>query len=484
MSFTTDGFHAARAELARYHPGAGTPVGVTSVPRPRAARPTLPDGGEHLIPAGPLLRAVQALREGKTSSASLVEAAIAAMERLDGDLHAVVTSLAEAARRDARAFDAELAAGNWRGPLHGIPISIKDVIHVAGVPTYAGSDAYYALPGQDAESVARLRAAGAIIMAKVSTHEFALGVTCPQSRHPHDLTRIPGGSSGGSAISIATGMALASLGTDTRASSRVPAALCGVVGFKTTFGLVPAGGIVQLSWTMDHVAPLAASVADAACMVDCMVGPSSNLLQHADGPIAGLRVGVPAAAFDGANPEVAAAVRAALRRLEDHGVTLVEVEYPDDSDFRMANAAGLVVSRCEALAYHRSLQTDFSRLWAETADQLTVAAQVDAAEYLAAQRFRAEFAQRMMEQVNALDLTALAMPTSLVTAPAVSEAERYLTVLSRNAIPWSFIGWPAMSVPCPVQERCLPVGLQLIAPPYEDATLVRVGAAVERSTFR
>ena len=154
--------------------------------------------------------------------------------------------------------------GRWRGPLHGIPVTVKDIIDVAGVPTRCGSAAYHDVPEVDAVGVARLRAAGAIVLAKVSTHEFALGVTTPQSRNPHDQTRIPGGSSGGSAIAVSTGMGLASLGTDTRASIRVPAALSGVVGFKPTYGSVPTGGVVPLSWTMDHVAPITSSVADAA----------------------------------------------------------------------------------------------------------------------------------------------------------------------------------------------------------------------------
>lgn len=480
MSFTTDAFQAARADLARYQPAADTPPAMTYRPRTRTERPVLQRGTTDVIPAGPLLLAAQALRAGYTSSLSLVEAALTAIDQRDGDLHAVVTLLADSARQRARALDAELAAGAWRGPLHGIPISVKDVIHVAGVPTYAGSDAYYMLPRTDAEAVARLQAAGAIVTAKVATHEFALGVTTPQARHPADFNRIPGGSSGGSAISVATGMALASLGTDTRASIRVPAALCGVVGFKPTFGLVPTAGIVPLAWTMDHIGPLAASVADAACLVDAIATPSLGLLAQAGGPITGMRVGVPVAAFEGAEPAVELAVRSALRLLETHDIVLVDVPCPSSDDFRLANAAGLAVSRCEAAAYHNSLQTDRQRLWAETADQLAVADRVSASEYLAAQRYRYDLAQRLLDQVTALNLAALAMPTSLVTAPLVSQAEKYLTVLSRNSIPWSFIGWPALSVPCPTPDGVLPVGLQLVAPPFGEATVVRLGCALER----
>src|SRR5947208_7862884 len=171
--------------------------------------------------------------------------------------------MAESDRREAAVRDDEAASVAFRGPLHGIPVTVKDVIDVSGAPTRAGSAAFHRRAAVDATGVARLRAAGAIVLAKVATHEFALGVTTPQSRNPHDPTRIPGGSSGGSAIAVATGMGLASLGTDTRASIRVPAALSGVVGFKATYGTVPTDGLVPLSWTMDHVAPMAVTVGDA-----------------------------------------------------------------------------------------------------------------------------------------------------------------------------------------------------------------------------
>ncbi len=171
--------------------------------------------------------------------------------------------------------------------------------------------------------MARLRAAGAVILAKTSTHEFALGVTNPQSRNPHDPSRIPGGSSGGSAIAVATGMGLASLGTDTRASIRVPAALSGTVGFKPTFGTVPTDGVVTLSWTMDHVAPMAASVADAALVLDALRGADApDLALAVRRPVGGLRVGLPGAAWEGAEPDVVAAVDEAIASLAAAGVEL------------------------------------------------------------------------------------------------------------------------------------------------------------------
>ena len=246
-----------------------------------------------------MLTAAADLRAGVVTSVQLVADSLLAVEKHDADLLAVVHLMGEAALAEAARCDAEAAGGRWRGPLHGIPVTVKDIIDVAGAPIRAGSAAYDNLPTADAVGVARLRAAGAIVLAKVSTHEFALGVTNPQSRKPHDPSRIPGGSSGGSAIAVSTGMGLASLGTDTRASIRVPAALSGVVGFKPTYGSVPTAGVVPLSWTMDHVAPITSSVADAALLVDVLTQrrTADRLVDRVGMSVAGLRVGVPEAAF-------------------------------------------------------------------------------------------------------------------------------------------------------------------------------------------
>ncbi len=479
MSFTSDTFAAALNQLRDYAAPAEARLGVTLVPKPRPTpRPAHNREAAEMQP-GPLLRAAHAIRSGQTTCAALVERSMAAIDEADASTHAIVTLLSGSARDAARELDGELKAGRWRGPLHGIPVTIKDNINVAGAPTFAGSMAYEGAPKTDAVAVASLRAAGAIVIAKVATHEMALGVTTPQARHPRDSSRIPGGSSGGSAISIVTGMALGSLATDTRASIRVPASLCGVVGFKPTFGSIPADGIVWLSWTMDHIGVLAGSVSDAACLVSQLSSVHQGLMEQAQHGIAGMRIGVPAAAFLGADPEVATAVRLAIKRLEARGVELVAIDCPDDEDFQMSNVAGLVVSRAEALQYHRSLGTDLNLLWDETADQLRIAAEVTAAEYLTAQRFREDLATRMLRLVVDLELDALAMPSTLTTAPLVSEAEQYFTKLSRTAIPWSFIGWPALSVPCPdIAAGSLPVGLQLVAPPFEEATLVSFGCAL------
>jgi aspartyl-tRNA(Asn)/glutamyl-tRNA(Gln) amidotransferase subunit A len=422
---------------------------------------------------GPLVDAMRALRCRDVSAQDLVAAARAAdRPELGG-----VVEWCPDAERHAASLDAELAAGRDRGPLHGIPVTVKDVIDVSGVATRAGSDAYSDVPDKDAVGVAQLAAAGAIVVAKASTHEFALGVTSPQCRNPHDPSRIPGGSSGGSAICVVDGVGLASLGTDTRASIRVPAALTGTVGFKPTYGRIPTGGVVSLSWTMDHLAPLAASVTDAALVLDALIGGDSRLAWSSTESLAGLRVGVPTAAFADAETGVSTAVHRAFEALTGLGSCVTMTEQPNDHEFALANAAGLVISRCEAASAHRSLGLDTTLYWEEVREQLEFAATVSAVDYLDAQRLRAELRLRLLTVFESFEV--LAMPTVPVVAPRVEDFARYLMVLARNAIPWSLVGFPAVSIPAGTSEG-LPVGLQLVARPGGEMTLVRTARALER----
>lgn len=439
---------------------------------PRAARPAV--GGVGVGPGGPLAVAVAAQLAGTVSSVELVQSCLRALEGRDAELAAMVEVRAAEALAEARAADADRAAGAWRGPLHGVPMTVKDVIDVAGCTTRAGSLAYLRLATEDAPAVAMLRRAGAVIIGKASTHEFALGVTTPQSRNPYDPARIPGGSSGGSAISVATGMALASLGTDTRASIRVPAALSGVVGIKATHGSIPTGGIVSLSWTMDHVAPMAATVGDAAIVLAVLLGGREDLISAT--PATGLRIGIAPAAFDGVDPEIVEKVEAVLRGLEDQGNRMIPVDRPDQVDLDVASAAGLVVSRCEAATVHRTLDLDRSLYTDEVRDQLDAADGVLAVDYLDAQRVRGQLAEGLLRCFDRA--TVLAMPTTATTAPLVADAGRHLMRLARNAIPWSFAGFPAISVPAG-QVDGLPVGIQLVAPPHREDLLIAAGLAVE-----
>lgn len=474
-----EAFADALALLAGYRPDrAGRPPAHQyTVPGDRgAAPPPVARGQQVPAAAGSIAAAGADLRAGRTTSASLVDVALLAVDKFDHELNAVAHLMADSARAEAATLDAEAAAGRWRGPLHGVPLTVKDVIDVAGAPTRAGSTAYDDHPAVDAVVVARARAAGAVILAKVTTHEFALGVTSPQSRNPHDSTRIPGGSSGGSAIAVSTGMGLGSLGTDTRASIRVPAALSGVVGLKPTFGSVPTTGVVPLSWTMDHVATMATTVEDAALLLDSLRSPDRPpVAPWAGAAVRGLRVGVPASAFAGADVMVATQVNAALTVLGELGCLVTASERPSAHDLEAANAAGLIISRCEAAAFHRALGADRSLYWEEVGDQLDAADDVRAIDYIDAQRQRAELVQALLSLFDDFDV--LAMPTAPVVAPPVADFADHLLLLSRNAIPWSLVGFPAVSVPCG-RPGSLPVGLQLVARPWREDVLVALGTAL------
>ncbi len=319
-----------------------------------------------------------------------------------------------------------------------------------------------------------------MIVGKAATHEFALGVTTPQCTNPYDPTRIAGGSSGGSAIAVATGIGIGSLGTDTRASLRVPAAFCGVVGFKPTFGRVATGGIVPLSWTLDHLGPITTTVADAAAMLDVLIPGSS--VSTGGPPAEGLVVGVAADICSEADPEVAVAVEASLRGLERIGCRLVTVDIPTPDDLAIANAVGLLISRSEAATFHRSRGRDLSACIPEVRDQLEAGMRVTAVDYLDAQRERARLSARVMAVFDRCDL--VVTPSTPVVAPRRSDYERFLMRLSRNTLVWGLIGTPAVSMPCGFTPEGLPVGLQLSARPFAEGALASVGMELEQELGR
>lgn len=434
--------------------------------------PWSPGSSKALIKRGCISAAAARLRSGEMSCKELLEESLAAVG--NDECNAFSELSADAARVQALGLDEELAHGRIRGVLHGIPISIKDVLDVAGVPTRAGSEAYFDVPNADAPSVALLRQAGAVFIGKTVPHEFALGLLTPQSRNPHDKFRVPGGSSGGSAIAVARGMGLASLGTDTRGSIRVPAALCGVVGLKPTYGTVPGGGVVQLAWSMDHIGPLAAHVCDAAVMMDVLTGTA--LAGACGAGVSNLRVGVPPDGTLDADPEVAMLFEGAVRRLSKLS-EVSEVGRPTTLDFSNANAVSLVTSRPEAASYHRRLGLDRSKYGPATSAIIDAAGEVGGTDYLDAQRLRGLIAGQMMQVFNEVDV--LVMPTSLIPAPKLQGAMAHSMTLARNVTIWSLIGFPALSVPCGKTPAGLPVGLQLVAPPYEEASLVALGSALE-----
>lgn len=431
-----------------------------------------------LSKAPTLSEALQLLKSGKISSVELVQESLrVASETVR--LGTVVSIDEESVLAQARTMDGQRDRGESLGPLHGIPITVKDIIDVAGMPTRAGSKAYYDLPSIDAKSVALLKRAGGLILAKVATHEFALGVTTPQCRNPYDDTRISGGSSGGSAIAVATGVGLASLGTDTRASLRVPSSLCGVVGFKPSFGRVSTHGIVPLSWTIDHIGPITRTVQDAGIMMNVISQINLYESKVATVDLANTNIGVLSSAIDSSDGGIAKVINSVLPVFSMLGASVKEVGTPSASDFALSNSLGLLISRCEAATVHRSLGTDLDLTIPEVHDQLLAALDLKAVDYLDAQRFRRELAQKILPIFDQFEV--LVMPTIPVEAPKWADYEKHLLNLSRYAIIWSLLGCPAASIPVGFTESKMPVGLQMVSAPGNESALFRIGMALEQS---
>ena len=442
---------------------------------------------------GPVADAARQMADGTTSALEQAKQALDVINRLQPELNAFAHIAAESELMElAETLDRERAEGKIRSPLHGLPISVKDVIHVKGMPTSSGSKVMEGfMPTDDATAVRLLREAGAIIMGKAHTHEFALGVTTPQSRNPWDHSRDPGGSSGGSAISVSTGMSFLSVGTDTRASIRVPASLCGTLGYKPTYGLVSTDGIVTLSWSMDHTGLMGRTSEDVAIMMNIVQGVDSKDSGTLDRPdddytgylckdVKGLRVGLAVEALEGADPGTLGAFNDCVEKFTSLGVEIIETKLPSADDFRLANNLGLIISRVEAAAYQRAFSDSESRYIKQVFEQLDEASKVTGVDYITAQRFRSEFQERMLAELQGFD--AFIMPTTLVPAVKSEETEQYLTILSKNCIPWSMIGFPALSVPAGLTPGGLPVGAQLVSAPFDDGIILALASALESAT--
>ncbi|MER6693987.1 amidase [Streptomyces minutiscleroticus] len=447
-----------------------------------------------------LAAAADAIRTRRVSPVELVDSVLDRIEQVDPDLGAYVTVTAERARRSAREAEHEAAAGRLRGPLHGIPMGLKDLIDVAGTATTASSRVRADHRADtDSTVAARLAAAGAVLVGKTHTHEFAYGLTTPQTRNARDRGRVAGGSSGGSAVAVASGTATFALGTDTGGSIRVPAALNGVVGLKPTYGLVPRHGVTSLSWSLDHVGPLTRTVEDAALVLSALAGhdprdPASLSITAADrrpGPgtdLTGLRVGVPRNYyFDHVDPEVEAAVRRAIDQLQALGARLVEVEIPM-TRYIQATQWGLMVP--EATAYHEQALRAIPDLYeADVRILLEAGELMPAGDYLRAQRSRTLMRQEWTRMLNEVDV--IAAPT--VPATAVPTDQQTITwsdgtvegvsdAYVRLSAPANITGVPSLSVPVGHDTAGLPIGMQLLGRPLGEAALLRAGHAYEQTT--
>jgi len=436
------------------------------------------------------------LRRRELSPVELTGAILDRAERLDGPLNAFITLTREQALARARAAERSLLEGKDLGPLHGIPISLKDLYQTVGVKTTGGSKILADwVPESDATVTRKLELAGAIVVGKNNLHEFAFGATNENphygpARNPWNRERITGGSSGGSAAAVAAGLGYASMGSDTGGSIRLPAALCGLVGVKPTYGLVSRAGVLPLSWSLDHCGPLTRTVEDAAIVLNAIVGhdhadPASasrvlpDLTTALDGRVQGIRVGL-LREYLGThvNSEVASAVRTAADDLERLGMRVEEVAVPEVA---YGDGASIGILYGEAAAIHeRWLKTHRDQYGADVLERLSQGERMTATQYLKAQRARRVLVDRFRALFEQIDV--LVSPTVPILAPTIPEsrgnaARAQLLGFTRL---FNVLGLPTLSVPCGFSTGGLSIGLQVAGRPFEDLTILRVAHAYER----
>ena len=430
-----------------------------------------------------------ALRARKVSSRELVTQSLREIERLDSKLNAFITVTREAALTEASARDEELARGIDRGPLHGIPIAHKDLMRTKGVRTTAGSKIFADyLPRRDAAIVTKLREAGAVSLGKTGLHELAYGIT---SNNPHfgaihnpwDLTRIPGGSSGGSAAAVTAGILPFATGTDTGGSIRVPASFCGIVGLKPTFGRVNVRGVLPLGFSQDHVGPLTRTVRDAAIAFQAMADDPTDYVPPADSDLTGLRIGLPQNFFmQQVDPEVEASVRAAFDTAAAAGGLVVDVKVPDMEALRSAAATCLLVEAASALRPFLDRRADFG---ADVLPMLDQGKSIPAIDYIEAQRTRRRIGRQFASLFEQVDC--IFTPATPMTAPKIGQkaleirgaAEEVRAAATRFTRGMNALGLPAISIPCGFSRSGLPIGLQMICAARQDDLLLHAAAAME-----
>ncbi len=444
------------------------------------------------------------LRDREVSSLEVTRAYLERIERLNPRLNAYIVVTADLAEAQARAADYEIGSGTYRGPLHGVPVGIKDLFDLDGVPTTFGSRILRNGPAArgDARVVARLKQAGAVMLGKHNLHEFAFGITSENPhfgavRNPWNTERIPGGSSGGTASAVAADLCAAGIGSDTGASIRAPASFCGVVGLKPTYGRVSRRGGLPLAWSLDHVGPIARSVADSALMLQAIAGYDADDPGSADVPVpdfsaqlragvGGLRVGVPREYFfEVVEPDVDSLVREALRVLEGLGARLEGVSLPHAAH---AQVAGNLIMSTEAAAWHapwlRERPHDYG---ADVLARIRGGQLVRAVDYLASQQVRTLIQDDFRHAYEHVDV--VVAPTLPLVAPPIGQTQAAYGVLhvapraiaNRATVPCNLTGMPAISVPCGFSEG-LPVGLQIMGPAFEEAKVLQVAAAYESAT--
>lgn len=443
--------------------------------------------------------AANALRQTNLSPVDLTQACLERIYRLDSRLNCFITLTPELALEQARQAEAEIRRGEYRGLLHGIPIALKDLYETRGIRTTAGSR-FFAnyFPEQDAVLVQRLYDQGAVLLGKLNMHEAALGVTNENPyygacRNPWDLNRISGGSSGGSAAALAAGLCLGSLGSDTGGSIRIPASLCGVVGLKPTFGRASLRGVLPLSWNLDHAGPLARSVHDAALLLQVIAGydpqdpycakqPVDDYLSSIDQGVKGWRIALAEGNYIAeADSRVLLAVETASLVFEALGAQVDRVNV----DFLLpaAQANGLIVTSDAAAVHQERLKSAPELFGADVLQRLQAGATRTSTEYILARHTQMLTLRQMENLFGRFDL--LLLPTTPTAAPELGTADAVERArqLTRFTAPFNLTGLPAISLPCGFLEEGgikLPIGLQIVAPAWQESKLLQAAHAYEQ----
>jgi aspartyl-tRNA(Asn)/glutamyl-tRNA(Gln) amidotransferase subunit A len=447
-----------------------------------------------------ITEAAAGLRRKDFSPVELTKSCLARIEAIDSKLHSFITLIVDLALKQAREAEQELLTGKDRGPLHGIPIALKDLYATKGIRTTCHSAVLeHWIPDHDATAVTELQEAGTILLGKLGMHEFAFGgpsvdAPFPAVRNPWNTAHIPGGSSSGSGAALAAGLCYGALGSDTGGSIRTPSSHCGIAGIKPTYGRVSRFGVVPLSWSLDHAGPMARSVEDCAILLQAIAGydakdpASANVdvpdfrTQLRDG-IKGLRVGVPRANwFDenkGIDPETEAVFDNALKTLESLGAFIVEI---DGKAFSIARKANQTILVCEAYAYHeKTLQATPMKFGSSVRRRMLEGAFLSAADYITAQRARSVLNDQIRANFSRVDV--FAVPGAARPPEAFDGMDPNEQNFRPNFTnPFNLTGLPAISVPCGFTLGNLPVGLQIAARPFEEATCFCVAYAYEQAT--
>ena len=434
------------------------------------------------------------------SPVELTQAVLERIEAFDDRLNAYVTLLADTALEAAKRAEKDIQRGNYLGPLHGIPMAIKDLYDTAGIVTASGSKirSDY-VPKADSTVVRRLREAGAIVLGKVRTHEFAFGFDAPPTRNPWNLDCTPSGSSGGSGAALAAGLCLGATGSDTGGSIRAPGAVNGIAGIKPTYGRVSKRGIAVLSWSLDHAGPMARSTEDLALMLRAMAGHDPDDPTTADIPvpdytaalgegIKGLRIGVPQNYFfEEVQPSVKSAVTAAIATLESVGAKIVDIKLEHFGDDVLPTFFSIVMP--EAATFHQKTFRERGHEYgADVRELLETGELCLATTYIAAQRNRSAIKASLEAALAKVDV--LLTPTLPVTAARVgqqtyrwkSREEPVFAACARFLAPFNLAGLPAISIPCGFSEDGMPIGLQLAGKPFAEATVLNAANAFEKAT--